>query len=123
MTGSDSLGLYLKEIHQNPLLSREAEQQVARALRESESALRKNRSGPNLREARLRFERSRQRMIECNLHLVVSIAKRYKNMGLELEDLIQEGNIGLLRAVERFDPRRNLNIFNELSFPFAIRSF
>jgi RNA polymerase primary sigma factor len=47
-------------------------------------------------------------MIESNLRLVVSIAKRYKNMGMELSDLVQEGNIGLMQAVERFDPRRNL---------------
>ena len=105
---TDSLGQYLKETHQNPLLSREAEQQVARSLRESESVLSKNPSRPKRRSARIQFERSRQRMIECNLRLVVSIAKRYKNMGLELADLIQEGNIGLIQAVERFDPRRNL---------------
>ncbi len=105
---TDSLGQYLKETHQNPLLSREAEQQVARSLRESESVLSKNPSRPKRRSARIQFERSRQRMIECNLRLVVSIAKRYKDMGLELVDLIQEGNIGLIQAVERFDPRRNL---------------
>ena len=105
---TDSLGQYLKETHQNPVLSREAEQQVARSLRESESVLSKNPSRPTRRSARIQFERSRQRMIECNLRLVVSIAKRYNNMGLELVDLIQEGNIGLIQAVERFDPRRNL---------------
>ena len=105
---TDSLGQYLKETHQNPLLSREAEQEVARSLRESESVLSKNLPRAKRRSARIQFERSRQRMIECNLRLVVSIAKRYKNMGLELVDLIQEGNIGLIQAVERFDPRRNL---------------
>lgn len=49
---------------------------------------------------------SRQRMIECNLRLVVKIARRYMNRGLALLDLIEEGNLGLIRAVEKFDPER-----------------
>jgi RNA polymerase primary sigma factor len=106
--GTDTMGRYLRETHRHPLLDRESEQRVARAMRESESHLKKNRSGSRSRSARKTFEMSRQQMIESNLRLVVSIAKRYKNMGLELEDLVQEGNIGLMQAVERFDPRRNL---------------
>mmetsp|Transcript_73369 Transcript_73369/g.122585 ORF Transcript_73369/g.122585 Transcript_73369/m.122585 type:complete len:405 (+) Transcript_73369:37-1251(+) len=51
---------------------------------------------------------ARERMLVCNLRLVVSIAKRYLNKGLLMEDLIQEGNLGLIRAVERFDPDRQL---------------
>src|ERR687890_181416 len=51
-------------------------------------------------------ERARQRLIEKNLRLVVSVAKKYRGMGLPFEDLIQEGNIGLIKAVERFDPER-----------------
>ena len=51
-------------------------------------------------------ERSRQKLIEKNLRLVVSVAKKYRGMGLPFEDLIQEGNIGLMKAVEKFDPDR-----------------
>src|SRR5215216_3329339 len=56
------------------------------------------------REAKGGDRRARTRLIEKNLRLVVSVAKRYRGMGLPFEDLIQEGNIGLMKAVERFDP-------------------
>ena len=58
------------------------------------------------RRARTGDKRARQRLIERNLRLVVSVAKRYRDNGLPFEDLIQEGNIGLMKAVERFDPER-----------------
>jgi RNA polymerase primary sigma factor len=104
----DILGQYLKETHRYPLLNREGEQKVATALRESQKQLDQPKSRTGSRKTYQQFERSRQKMIEANLRLVVSIAKRYKNMGLEMTDLVQEGNIGLMQAVERFDPRRNL---------------
>ena len=105
----DTLGQYLKETHRHPLLNREQEQKVSRAMRKSERALRRKSSDRTARRAAQKeFDETRARMIESNLRLVVSIAKRYKNMGMELSDLVQEGNIGLMQAVERFDPRRNL---------------
>ncbi|MDQ3923332.1 MAG: RNA polymerase sigma factor RpoD/SigA [Actinomycetota bacterium] len=58
------------------------------------------------RRAKERDQRARTELIEKNLRLVVSIAKRYRGYGLPFEDLIQEGNIGLLRAVDRFDPEK-----------------
>jgi RNA polymerase primary sigma factor len=104
----DSLGQYLKETHRYPLLQRETEQKIARAFRDSERHLKDNYWRSSLRSERETFEQSRDRMVESNLRLVVSIAKRYQNMGLDLADLVQEGNIGLMQAVERFDPTRNL---------------
>lgn len=81
----DATSLYLKEIGYAPLLTAEEEVFYARKLqRGSESA--------------------RHRMIESNLRLVVKISRRYVNRGLELLDLIEEGNLGLMRAVEKFDP-------------------
>ncbi len=78
---------YLEEIGVSPLLTAEEEKTLARrAQRGDESA--------------------RQRMIESNLRLVVKIARRYINRGLPLLDLIEEGNLGLIRAVEKFDPER-----------------
>ena len=82
---SDSLRLYLREISRIPLLSAQSELAVARRVEWGE------------REAR-------NHLIEANLRLVVSIAKKYVGQGLPLEDLIGEGNIGLIRAVTKFDP-------------------
>ena len=53
-------------------------------------------------------EAARRRFVEANQRLVVSVARRYRDRGLDLEDLVQEGNLGLLRAIERFDPEREL---------------
>ena len=83
----DATQLYLNEIGFSPLLSAEEEVFFARkALRGDEAA--------------------RKRMIESNLRLVVKISRRYINRGLALLDLIEEGNLGLIRAVEKFDPER-----------------
>jgi RNA polymerase nonessential primary-like sigma factor len=83
----DATQLYLGEIGFSPLLTAEEEVLYARrALRGDEAA--------------------RKRMIESNLRLVVKIARRYNNRGLALLDLIEEGNLGLIRAVEKFDPER-----------------
>ncbi|HDM8222997.1 TPA: sigma-70 family RNA polymerase sigma factor [Vibrio campbellii] len=84
--------LYLYEIGRYPILSKEKEVEYARAVKKGE-----------------RF--ARLTMINCNLRLVVSIAKRYQGRGMPLLDLIEEGNIGLIKAVEKFDP--------ELGFRFS----
>lgn len=83
----DATQLYLNEIGFSPLLSPEEEVHFARMARRGEAA-------------------GRKRMIESNLRLVVKIARRYVNRGLTLLDLIEEGNLGLIRAVEKFDPER-----------------
>ncbi|WP_028022939.1 RNA polymerase sigma factor RpoS [Enterovibrio calviensis] len=83
----DATQLYLSEIGYSPLLTAEEEVLYARrALRGDEAA--------------------RKRMIESNLRLVVKISRRYSNRGLALLDLVEEGNLGLIRAVEKFDPER-----------------
>ena len=83
----DVTRIYLSEIGRAKLLSAEEEKHLARAARDG-------------------CQESRQRMIECNLRLVVRISRSYINRGLPLLDLIEEGNLGLIRAVEKFDPER-----------------
>src|SRR5690349_11329380 len=83
----DATQLYLNEIGFSPLLSPEEEVHFARLSQKGDIP-------------------SRRRMIESNLRLVVKIARRYSNRGLALLDLIEEGNLGLIRAVEKFDPER-----------------
>ena len=84
---ADATRLYLKEIGFSPLLTAEEEVFFARKAQKGDGA-------------------ARRRMIESNLRLVVKIARRYMNRGLALLDLIEEGNLGLIRAVEKFDPER-----------------
>jgi len=84
---ADATRLYLSEIGASPLLTAEEEVKYARMAQRGEEA-------------------GRTRMIESNLRLVVKIARRYMNRGLPLLDLIEEGNLGLIRAVEKFDPER-----------------
>ncbi len=83
----DSVRMYLKEIGTIPLLS--ADEEMALAERKEQGD-----------------ERARKRLAEANLRLVVSIAKKYIGRGMHLQDLIQEGNLGLLKAVEKFDFRK-----------------
>jgi len=80
---SSAMGLYLKDIRKTRLLKPEEEIELALRIEKGD-------------------EGARARMIECNLRLVVKIAKRYVNRGLLFMDLIEEGNVGLIRAVERF---------------------
>ena len=82
------LETYLREIHATPLLTAAQEKELARRVGQGYSA-------------------ARDRMARANLRLVVNIARRYVGKGLDLPDLIAEGNLGLLRAVEGFDPSRN----------------
>ncbi|HVH62450.1 MAG TPA: sigma-70 family RNA polymerase sigma factor [Candidatus Dormibacteraeota bacterium] len=83
----DSLGAYLREIGRGTLLTKEQEIELAKQIEKGSEA-------------------ARRHMTEANLRLVVSIAKKYQGRGMPLLDLIQEGNVGLMRAVQKFDHRR-----------------
>jgi RNA polymerase primary sigma factor len=85
--GDSGIKIYLREIGQTPLLTREDEVRLARKIKRGDQA-------------------ARQQMIKANLRLVVKIAHDYSSYGLPLLDLISEGNIGLMKAVERFDPKK-----------------
>ncbi|OGW39486.1 MAG: hypothetical protein A2X58_14330 [Nitrospirae bacterium GWC2_56_14] len=83
----DAIKLYLKDIRKYPLLTREEEQELGRLMEQGEEA-------------------ARSKMIESNLRLVVAVGKKYINRGLSFADIIEEGNLGLIRAVDKFEYRR-----------------
>ena len=83
----DPIRAYFKDVRTIPLLTPEEEIDLAQRIKKGD-------------------ERAREQMIKANLRLVISIAKRYMNLGIPLSDLIEEGNIGLMRAVDKFDPSK-----------------
>lgn len=85
----DSISLYLKEISHYPLLTPEEEVSLAKAYKKSD-------------------KKAIEKMVLCNLRFVVSIAKKYQNLGVSLSDLINEGNIGLIRAAHKFDETKGV---------------
>jgi RNA polymerase primary sigma factor len=87
----DALQLYLREIGKTPLLTREEENKLAAQVQRGS-------------------KRAREQMIKANLRLVVKISHDYANFGMPLLDLINEGNIGLMKAVERFNPRKGAKL-------------
>ena len=91
------LETYLREINETALLSAEEEKELAHRIENGESA-------------------ARDRMVRANLRLVVNIARAYTNKGLPIQDLIEEGNLGLLRAVEGFDPDMNTRFSTYASY-------
>jgi RNA polymerase primary sigma factor len=110
---NDPVRMYLREIGRVNLLSGEEEVLLARKIQRGTRAhqqMKKDSPAPTPKERLQRVvnegDRARRRLAEANLRLVVSVAKRYIGRGMNFLDLIQEGNIGLLRAVEKFDHRR-----------------
>jgi len=87
------LKIYLKEINRIPLLTREEENKYVRLALDGDEA-------------------AREKILNGNLRFVVSVAKKYQNQGLPLSDLISEGNIGLIHALERFDPERGYHFIS-----------
>lgn len=92
-SGEISLDIYLKQIHDIPLLTREQEADLARRIRNDE-------------------QEALDTLVKSNLRFVVSVAKQYAGQGLSLTDLINEGNIGLMRAAERFDEKRGFKFIS-----------
>src|ERR687887_1623900 len=91
------LETYLREINETPLLNADEEKELAHKIEEGDSE-------------------ARDRMVRANLRLVVNIARGYTGKGLGLQDLIEEGNLGLMRAVEAFDPTMNTRFSTYASY-------
>tara|TARA_B100000073_G_scaffold345697_1_gene355350 strand:+ start:5532 stop:6557 length:1026 start_codon:yes stop_codon:yes gene_type:complete len=104
--GTDSIGYYLSSIGRVPLLTAAEEIELAHHVQNMKKLLQipeSEKTSRNRQQIRM-GRRARDRMMSANLRLVVSVAKKYQNQGLELLDLVQEGAIGLERAVDKFDP-------------------
>ncbi len=106
----DSVKIYLKQIGQVALLTSDEETRLAVQMGDAAQAKQKLDEGNLTEDEKIGYQkvyalgmRARQRLIEANLRLVVSIAKKYVNKGMQFLDLIQEGNMGLMKAVEKFD--------------------
>ena len=97
----DGLQRYLNEIAETPLLCAEQEQQLTRSVQHAQLP------GAS-KQDRYAAQEAQAHLIRANLRLVVSIAKRYRGFGLAFQDLIQEGNIGLINAIARFDPDKGV---------------
>ena len=112
LPSNDTVGMYLKEMARVPLLSTEEEIDLAMRLEAGDEAARKLRNNPNHKRAHELQQMvqdgllAREHLIKANTRLVVSIAKKYMARGVPFLDLIQEGNLGLMKAVEKFDYRR-----------------
>src|SRR5918911_3844193 len=91
---SGSLERYLAEINQFPILSPEEEQSLARTYRQKGDA------------------RAAHRLVTANLRFVVKVAYEYRSYGLKMSDLIQEGNIGLMKAVQKFGPEMGIRLIS-----------
>ncbi|MGH9178267.1 MAG: sigma-70 family RNA polymerase sigma factor [Acidimicrobiales bacterium] len=111
----DLVGLYLQDISAHPLLTREDEGRLGELVAAGKAAAQELSAGgsglSSRRKAQLRArvragDEATTQFVQSNLRLVVSLARRYRSSGLPMLDLIQEGNLGLLRAVEKFDARR-----------------
>ena len=89
----DVLSMYLKEINKVPLLTREEEIELSKKAKKGDKA-------------------ARDKMINANLRFVVRVAKKYENHGVDLTDLISEGNIGLINAIEKFEPSRGYHFIS-----------
>ena len=117
---SDAIGLYLNEIGKVPLLNAEDERNLSKAIEKGRDAQKKLEAGE--RGAQLRADlraaaKAKDHFIRSNLRLVVSIARRYPlPQGMDLLDLIQEGNLGLEHAVDKFDWRRGFKFSTYATF-------
>jgi len=89
----ETLSIYMKEIQKYPLLTEEEEKELARRAREGD-------------------KEARDKLIQSNLRFVVSVAKAYQNLGTPLSDLINEGNLGLVKAAERYDERKGVRFLS-----------
>jgi len=89
----DNLAIYLRELSRIPMLNREEEESVARAAAAGNKA-------------------ARERLISANLRFVITIAKKYQGLGMPLDDLISEGNVGLINAADRFDVEKGYHFIS-----------